>query len=357
MFSERVKKIMKSGLRYPLARSVQGFKEGEIVKLCSNENPLGPSPKAVEALKQEAKKVEEYPDPSAIELKKAIGEYLEVEPNMICAGNGSDELMDLVCKAFINPGDECLIPTPTFSMYEIACQVNSGEPKFVKLRGFQWESGELLKAFDNAKLAFIGRPNNPTGNSIDEDGLRELLETGKPVIVDEAYAEFSGYSIVNWTKSYGNLLVLKTFSKIFGLAGLRIGYSIGSPKIIEVLELIRPPFNVNRLAQAAAIAALEDEEFLKEVGDLVEEGREYLREELTELGFRVLPSDTNFLMAGLRDLEADAPQVCDYLAKKGILIRDLSNFRGAGPEWVRITVGKPSQNERLIDALKAFKEG
>ncbi|KXB00458.1 hypothetical protein AKJ42_00780 [candidate division MSBL1 archaeon SCGC-AAA261C02] len=348
---------MKSGVKYPLARSTRELEAGELVKLCSNESPVGPSPKAVEVLKQEAEKVGEYPDPSSIEPKKAIGEYLGVNPNMICMGNGSDEIMDLACKIFIDPGDKCLIPIPSFSMYEIACRVNLGEPKFIELSDFQWQTKGLLEALGDVKLAFIGRPNNPTGNSIDEDGLRELLETGKPIIVDEAYAEFSDYSVVDWTKSYENLLVLRTFSKIFGLAGLRIGYSIGGPKVIKALEGIRPPFNVNRLAQSAAIAALEDEEFVQEVKNMIITGREYLQEELSKLDFRVLPSDTNFLMVGLENLEADAPKVCDYLDENGILVRDLTNFRGAGPNWIRVTIGKPDQNERLIDALKMFKEG
>lgn len=357
MFSERARKMMKSGVKYPLARSTRELGAGELVKLCSNENPVGPSPKAVEVLKQEAEKVGEYPDPSSIELKKAIGEYLGVKPNMISMGNGSDEIMDLACKIFIDPSDKCLIPIPTFSMYEIACRVNLGEPKFIELPDFKWQTKDLLEALSDAKLAFIGRPNNPTGNSIDEDGLRELLETGKPIIVDEAYSEFSNYSIVNWTKSYENLLVLKTFSKIFGLAGLRVGYSVGSPKIIKALEGIRPPFNVNRLAQSAAIAALEDKEFVQEVKNMVIKGREYLQEELSKLDFRVLPSDTNFLMVGLENLKVDAPKVCDYLAENGILVRDLTNFRGAGPNWIRVTIGTPGQNEKLINALKAFKEG
>ncbi|MBS3815440.1 MAG: histidinol-phosphate transaminase [Hadesarchaea archaeon] len=358
MFSNRAKEIMKTGVKYPLAKSSDEIdEEVKPVKLCSNENPLGPSPKAVEALKNEAEKIGEYPDSSALELKKAISNHLSVEPNMICLGNGSDEVMDLACKAFIDPGDKCLIPTPTFSMYEIACQVNLGEPNFVELPEFQWEKDTLLSALKDSTLAFIGRPNNPTGNSMNEGDLKELLETGKPIIVDEAYGEFAEYSVVDWTKSYDNLLVLKTFSKIYGLAGIRVGYSIGNPKIIEVLERIRSPFNVNRLAQVAAIAALEDEEFIQEVKEIIINGRNHLRKELTKLGFRVLPSDANFLMVGLQDFDTNSIKVCNYLAKQGILVRNLANFRGAGLDWIRITVGKPSQNEKLLDALKKFKEG
>lgn len=357
MLSERVRKMLEERVEYPFAKPARGAKVGEIIKLCSNESPLGPSPKVVEAIKRESERVGNYPDSKAEGLKQAISKYLNVDACQIVVGNGSDELMDLVYKAFMDPGDEVLVPIPTFSLYEIACRVNGGRPRFVELPNFEWCAKDLARALSEVRLTLISRPNNPTGNSISEEGLKELLDTGRLVVVDEAYAEFAGYSVASMLKKYDNLLVLRTFSKAFGLAGLRIGYAVGDEKLIEALDMVRAPFNVNVLAQAAGIAALSDERFLQRVRNVVKDGREYLTDELKKLRLRVLPSDTNFVMANVTSLDTDAPTLCDYLARQGILIRDLSGFRGAGSNWVRISVGTPRQNKLLVTALKEFGGG
>jgi histidinol-phosphate aminotransferase len=357
MLSKSVRELLEEQVEYPFARSVRGAKAREVIKLSSNENPLGSSPKAVEAIKRGSRRVNVYPDPKAEELKRAISGYLDVGEECIAIGNGSDELVDLICKAFMDPGDEVLIPLPTFSEYELACRINGGRPKFVELSDFKWDGKVLAKSLTKARLAFIGRPNNPTGNSISEGGLEELLATGKLVVVDEAYGEFAGYSTVGKIKKRDNLLVLRTFSKAFGLAGLRVGYVLGTPKLIQALERIRAPFSVNSLAQVAAVAALGDEKFLRRVKNVVKNGREYLQRELPKFGLRVLPSDANFIMANVGGLGTDAPSFCDFLARQGILIRDLSGFRGAGSNWVRITVGTPKQNKRLVSMIKRYKGG
>ncbi len=181
--------------------------------------------------------------------------------------------------------------------------------------------------------------------------MKKLLETGKSIIVDEAYGEFADYSVVDWTNEYDNLIVLRTFSKVFGIAGLRIGYGVAKNEIAMALERVRPPFSVNRLAQAATEAALGDEEFLEKSKKTIINERERLSQELSELGFKVLPSDANFLMMSPIPLGLDASDICDYLSEEGILIRNLSGFRGASDEWVRITVGTPQQNKRLMEAL------
>ena len=356
MLSKRVAELLGSRVSYPLAKAYGAGVAGAI-NLASNESPFGPSPRVLKAIELGAKRVGFYPDPQAEELKRAISKYVGVDASCVALGNGSDELVDLACKAFLDPDDEALIPLPTFSMYEIACRVNGGKARFVELPNFEFRASELVREMGWAKIAFIGRPNNPTGNSIDAKGLGEMLATGKLVVVDEAYAEFAGYSVVGQTKKRKNLLVLRTFSKAFGLAGLRVGYAIGNPESIEVLERIRAPFNINALAQAAALEALRDKRHLKKVVAEVRKGRAYLYRELSRLGMRVLPSDANFLMVDVSPLGADAGKLCDFLARRNILIRDLSNFRGAGPSWVRITVGTERQNETLIRALKKFKEG
>jgi histidinol-phosphate aminotransferase len=206
-------------------------------------------------------------------------------------------------------------------------------------------------------MAFLGRPNNPTGNGISLEGTLDLLKSGKLIVIDEAYVEFAGGSVAKLAPRFENLLVLRTFSKAFGLAGLRIGYAVGNPKIIEALDAVRAPFNVNRMAQAAAIAALNDRVHVSKVVSAVRRGRTYLRRELSKLGLFVLPSKANFLMANVTPLGTDAAGLCDYLGGQRILIRELTNFRGAGQGWVRITVGKPEQNRRLVEAIKKFIGG
>jgi histidinol-phosphate aminotransferase len=354
MISKRVSELLKSRAAYPLARGY-GAEVAKVINLASNESPLGPSPLVLRAIKREARHAGKYPDPSARELKSTIGDYLGVNASWIVLGNGSDELLDLICKAFLDEGDRALIPTPTFAMYELACRTNGGVPKFVRLQNFEWRVSKLKRELADAKLAFVGRPNNPTGNGISEGGLEELLATGKLIVIDEAYGEFAGYSAVGLLRKRKNLIVLRTFSKAFGLAGLRVGYAVGNPKLVEVLERIRAPFNVNRLAQAAAIAALRDKRYLRKVVTMIKRGRTYLRRELLKLELRVLPSDANFLMADVSPWGIDASAFCDFLAKQRILVRDLSNFRDAGSNYIRITVGTPQQNNRLMLALKKFK--
>lgn len=356
MISKRVMGLLRSKASYPLARRYD-IKSPEIINLASNESPYGPSPRVIKALKREVERIGLYPDPRATELKKEIANYAGVKVGCIAVGNGSDELMELASRAFLDPGDGWLIPLPTFAMYELVCRGNGGKPKFFKLPNLEWRPEYLRRALGEARLAFLGRPNNPTGNGISADGLKDLLRSGKLIIVDEAYVEFARNSVTKLVPRFENLIVLRTFSKAFGLAGLRVGYAVGNPRLIKVLESIRAPFNVNRMAQVAAITALRDRSYLCKVVDAIRKEREYLRGELSKLGLRVLPSDANFLMVNVGILRTNAPKLCDYLARKGILIRDLSNFKGAGSGWVRISVGKPEQNRKLLKVIKRFKGG
>ncbi len=355
MISKRVGELLRSTAGYPLAREYD-IKIPGAVNLASNESPYGPSPAVLRALGRELKFSGLYPDPRALKLKQAIGDYLGVGTGYIAIGNGSDELMDLVCKAFVDQGDRVLIPLPTFAMYELSCGSYGGKPVFYKLPNFEWRADELARAAKNTKLVFLGRPNNPTGNCLSLDGLRELLKVRAMIVVDEAYVEFAGDSVAKLAVKRKNLIVLRTLSKAFGLAGLRVGYAVGNPEIIKVLERLRAPFNVNRLAQAAAIVALKDRRYLLGVTSSIRSGQAYLRRELSRLGLRVLPSEANFMMVDVSPLGVDAPKFCDLLAKRKIFVRDLSGFRGAGPRYVRITVGTPEQNARLVDALEKIVE-
>lgn len=358
MMSRRVAALLKSRGPYPLAKKYD-VKESEIVNLASNESPYGPSPKVLKVLAEELNFIGRYPDPGARRLKRAIASYLGVGPECLTIGNGSDELMDLVCKAFLNQGDRVLIPIPTFELYEISVRLYGAKPVFFKLPPpeFGWPADGLGRAARGTKLAFLGRPNNPTGNGVGLDLLKQIQKSCGLVVLDEAYVEFAEGSAAKLAAKEKNLVVLRTFSKAFGLAGLRVGYAVGNPKLVEVMERVRAPFNVNRLAQAAALAALKDRPYLRKVVSAIKQGRAYLFGELGKVGLRVLPSEANFLTVDVSRWGMKSAEFCDLLARRGIFVRDLSGFKGAGENYVRITVGTPQQNKKLVVELKKLKEG
>jgi histidinol-phosphate aminotransferase len=354
MISKKVMEILEERVTYPFAREYNVSER--VINLASNENPYGPSPRVVRRLRKELNRVGLYPDPASLELKREISAYVGVGTECIALGNGSDELMDLACRVILDPGDRVLIPLPTFAMYELSCRCNGGVPRFFPLPNFSWPLDALRRELRGVKAAFFGRPNNPTGNMISRAEVEDLLGTGAVLIVDEAYIEFDGESVSDLAPKYSNLLVLRTFSKAFGLAGLRAGYAIGSPQLIRAIEAVRAPFNLNRMAQAAAVEALRDRRYMEYVVTQIKRGREYLKKELEGIGLTVLPSRGNFLMVNVSGLGVKGRELGDYLAKKGIMIRELTDFKGAGEEWVRITVGTPYQNRTLIRALKKLKE-
>ncbi len=351
LLNPRVAQYLKSRRRYPLA-SRYDIKNRKIVNLASNENPYGPSPLVKRVLKKELDKINTYPDPLCREVKDKISSYLGVKPENICVGNGSDELIDLICKAFIDKNERVLIPLPTFALYEITTKIAGGIPTYCKLPNFQWEKKILLAKSRKTRIAFIGRPNNPTGTCASVETILRLAKIQELVVIDEAYGEFAGFSLAQLAAQSRNIVVLKTFSKAFGLAGLRIGYAVGPRKIIDVLEQIRAPFNINRFAQKAAVAALTDLEYVQKTVKKIQIQREWLCSKIRELGLQVLPSLANFVMVGLRPWGVDATTLCNELAKENIFVRDLSGFKGAGKSYVRITVGTPNQNLKLVRALR-----
>jgi histidinol-phosphate aminotransferase len=344
-FSKIVSDFLKSGTSYPFA----GKYGKKLINLASNESPFPPSPRVRSAIRKAIKYLNLYPDPWATELREKIASYTRVGVENVILGNGSDELLDLTCRLFLDPGDRVLVPVPTFSIYEIAVRLAGADPQFWPLPEFQWKGEELLQAAGKAKMVFVCRPNNPTGNSAAEETILELLRGGKIVVVDEAYGEFARYSLAKHVTTHENLVVLRTFSKAFGLAGLRIGYALASPKVVEAMQRIKQPFSVNSLALVAASAALDDLPYMNRVVEEVVKERGRMREELLSMKLRVLESDANFLMVGGF---ADADETCRELERRGILIRSLSGVRGAGRGWVRITVGTKSQNLKLLSTLR-----
>ncbi len=326
-----------------------GIPEENIVKLASNENPLGVPPAAVEALRRAAEEVNLYPEPFADELRRALAGYLGVPEECILVGNGSDDLLEQCAKAFLTPKDSAVLTPPTFSYYRILVQMYGSRCVEVPMVEGEEEYAfpeSLPEAASGAKLVFLCSPNNPTGNVVHRSLLEELLELETVVVLDEAYAEFAGESFAPLVRHHENLVVTRTFSKAFGLAGVRVGYCLASEELVGYLARLRQPFSVSLLAQVAALAALRDEPFLRRSVEMVREGREYLGGELRRLGARVYASRANFLL--FRTPRGDLPE---ELLKRGVIVRGCRSF-GLDDTYVRVSVGTPEQNRRFVEALE-----
>jgi len=360
---------MNTNMRVPVRSSVGELKEykpGKLVKgaikLSSNENPLGASPEVVRAivgqLESEDLKLSVYPwERNEESLREEIARYVGVDVSRIVLGAGIDGVMDTLARIFIGNGDEALIPVPTFSLYESLVKIVGGTPRYIPRKpdaNYDIPVNDVIAACnDKTRMIFLSSPNNPTGNCIAEDEVREIAESlpSAMVVIDEAYVEFADKSLVNLVNEYENVLVLRTFSKAFGLAGLRVGYAILPEWLVSIYKKVALPFTVNNVALTAAIAALKDKKHLRRSVDLVRVGRPFLQENLQGL-FTVYPSEANFVLVDVSP--RTAREVFDALLKKRITVRDCSSFRGAGDLLIRISVGTKEQNEKVVAALKHF---
>lgn len=326
------------------------------IKLASNENALGPSPEALKAISNFKEEIHLYPDPQSALLRNAAANFFACSPDRIIAGNGSDEIFDLICRAFIQPNDKVIIPEITFSYYRIASMACGAQVLFTKMRDNQaidTESIEQAFALD-AKIVFIANPNNPTGKYLNRDELLHLLEiTPKQtlIVIDEAYASFARaddfLSALDVLEEYQNLIVAKTLSKSHGLAGLRVGFGMAQEQLLESLLRIKPPFNVNILAEKAGAAALSDTPFLTRTLETTWEGLDYFYDQFDRLGLEYVPSQTNFVL--LR-LGRHARDVYQELLRRGIITRYMN-----APElmeYIRITTGLPHESQAFIAALE-----
>lgn len=326
-----------------------GIPQDRIVKLDANENPYGCSPRAREAVAA-FERNHIYPDSFSVELCEKLEDYLGVSRDQIAVTNGSDEMLDFLARLFISPGDKAMTAVPTFPMYRFNVTLFEGSMLEVpRDENFEMDVDAMVAAADDrTKMILVATPNNPTGNAAGEEQVRRLLDTGAIVVVDEAYAEFAGKTFVPWVKDYENLVVLRTFSKWAGLAGLRVGYGVFHPSVISWLWRVKPPYTVNVLAQAAAMASLDDRAYLMEnVGKLVAE-RERLAKALAELDYlHIYPSEANYLY--VRFKRGDAQAVKKELERRGIFVRyyDEEYLRGG----FRITIGKPEHTGALLSAL------
>ena len=327
----------------------------EVIKLASNENPLGPSPKAVRAIKDALGKINRYPEGSCFYLRRDLSKKLKIGPDNLIFGNGSDELIDIIIKTFCQEDEEILTSEVSFLEYKIIAQQNGRLVRTVPLKDFKCDLSALRKNIGpKTRVIFIANPNNPTGSYVHKKEVEDfLLSLPKNILVvfDEAYFEFADQKdfpdILDYLKKGINVMILRTFSKIYGLAGLRIGYGIAKKEFIQYLERCRQPFNVNLLAQEAAQAALSDTAFVKKSKKIAREGKEYLYQSLEKMGIEYIPSATNFILLNLRQ---DGLEVFKKLLQQGVIIRDMRQY--GLKDFIRVTIGTEKENNKFIAALK-----
>jgi histidinol-phosphate aminotransferase len=322
---------------------------GRVIKLDGNENPYGCSPRVREALASYPYH-NIYPDPEQRELRKALEEYLGVPAQSIVVGSGSDELIDLILRLFLEPGDRVINCVPTFGMYSFSAGVCGGEVVEVARSGFALDIDRVKQAIDaRTKVIFVASPNNPSGNTTPEAHIRELAGMGPLVVVDEAYAEFSGTTVLPLVAQCPNLIVLRTFSKWAGLAGLRVGYGIFPPQIAAYIMKIKPPYNVNSAAQVAVLESLKDIDHLRDTVRTIVAERERLFGELEGLGFlQPYPSEANFILCSVQ--KGEARSIHEALARKGIFVRYFDT--PLLENCLRVSVGRPEDTDALIEALR-----
>jgi len=325
----------------------------EVAKLASNENPLGPSPLALQAIRETVDGLHRYPDGGCHPLRQGLSRRLGVQPEELCFGNGSNEILELVARAFLGPGDEAVMGHPVFLIYRSICQAVGCRIREVPLKEFTHDLRGMLQMVTRAtKVVFLGNPNNPTGTCVSPTDLEDFLRALPQdviLVVDEAYREYMPRylqpDLLKHIRAGRHLLSLRTFSKVYGLAGLRIGYGIAPAPFVEVLDRVRQPFNVNALAQRAALAALDDTAHLEETLRITEAGRRYLESQLKGLGLRFVQGVANFLLVDVGDGEAMAKA----LLQRGVIVRSMGGYDL--PSFVRVTVGTPRENARFIQIL------
>lgn len=328
-----------------------------IVKLASNENALGPSPQAIEAMQQFAKKMHLYPDAASFDLRNALAAHLDVTPETIVTGNGSDDIIHLLGVTFLEPGDEVVQGDPSFVRYEAAAILNNAPCHLVPLTADWTHDLDAMAARcnDRTRIVFIANPNNPTGTIVGRDAIARLLDNVPPrtlVVIDEAYYEYAADSPaypngLDFVREGRNVVVLRTFSKAYGLAGLRIGYGVMRPDIAEWINRTREPFNVNTMAQFAAVAALKDPEHVRRTVTMNEAGKQEFYAAFDALGLECAPTFGNFVWV---DVKRDCREVFNALLRRGVITRTGDIF--GAPTHLRATIGTPEENAKFLAALK-----
>ena len=331
-----------------------GLRPAQIIKLASNENPLGPSPEALRAMHEMLERAHFYPDGGGYYLREAIAKKTGLTLNQIILGNGSNEIIEFLGHAFLQPGDNVVVAEHAFVVYKIMAKLAGASTIEVADSGFTHDLPAMLAAITpRTKLIFVANPNNPTGTLVGQaeiDAFVSQVPENVIVVFDEAYFEFLRTPIdtVKFLTNHDNVIVLRTFSKIQGLASLRIGYGLGSEALISVLQKTRQPFNANAIAQAGALAGLLDDEHQETTRQITFEGRDYLETQFSILGLEYVPSEANFVLVKV----GDGAKVFQAFLAKGIIIRAMGEYKL--PEWIRVSVGTMEQNRRFIEELRSY---
>lgn len=330
-----------------------GLDPSGIIKLASNENPLGPSPLAIEAMREAAARAHLYPDGGCYHLRNALAEKFRLEPRNIIIGNGSNEIIELLGHGFLSPGAEVVAAEHAFVVYKLMATLFGARTIEVPDPGFVHDLEAMARAVTpRTREVFVANPNNPTGTTVSGDAIRRLadaLPEDVILVIDEAYYEFLENppdTLALIREGRLNVILLRTFSKIQGLAFLRVGYGIGPAPLIEVLQKTRQPFNVNGMAQAAALAALSDTDHMRRTIEITREGRALLERSFAEMGLEYVPSQANFVLVRT----GNGDEVFRRLLRRGIIVRAMSSYKLPG--WIRVTVGTPEQNRRFLNALR-----
>ncbi|HTN72924.1 MAG TPA: histidinol-phosphate transaminase [Methylomirabilota bacterium] len=357
--SEHIRTLVPYAPGKPIEEVEREFGISNSVKLASNENPLGPSPKAISAIREKLSELNFYPDGDCFYLKNGLAKKLGVAPERVIFGNGSNELIELAVRTFMHPGDEAVMAHQAFVVYQLVVQAAGGVRRAVPLRDFTHDLEGIARAITpKTRIVFLANPNNPTGTIYRRSAWEEFLEKvprGILIIVDEAYFEYvedPDYpNSLCYHQSGKTVLTLRTFSKLYGLAGLRIGYGVAAKEVIDLMQRVRQPFNVNAPAQWAALAALEDNDHVRKTLDVNRQGLEYLTKEIAKLRLEQVPSQANFILIRV----GNGNDVFQQLLLQGVIVRPMGIYEF--PEYVRVTVGTMEENRRFIEALKKIVKG
>jgi histidinol-phosphate aminotransferase len=341
-----------------VAREV-GLPAAEIIKLASNENPLGPSPVALAAIEKALKQTHLYPDGNGFYLKQRLAEKLGLDPGNVILGNGSNDIIEFVAHALLDRDSEVVVSQFCFAVYPIVTHLFGAKLVTVPAKKYGHDLPAMIQAVTpRTKILFVANPNNPTGTLAEREHIVRIINEIPPhvlLVMDEAYIEFvtDPVSLVPLVRrgDFPNLILMRTFSKIFGLAGLRIGYGIGHPDFIAALEKIRQPFNTNALAQAAALAALDDAEHIERTRANNQGGLRFYESTFKQLGLEYVPSVTNFILVKV----GDGQYVFNELQKRGVIVRPMASYQL--PSWIRISIGTPAENARCAAALREVVRG
>ncbi len=336
-----------------------GLKKEDIIKLGSNENPWGPSPKALKAIEEEMSAINRYPESQLHELVEEIAKYSDVDASqVIVGGDGADEIIDVLAKTFIDNGDEFIVPLPSYMYYEYLLKQYGAKPVYAR-----WDLDENRLDVDSiyekispkTKMISLCSPNNPTGTLIEKETLREIASKNPEIliVIDEAYFEYSEVTNKDLIDEFENIFIIRTMSKVLGLAGMRIGYGLACSQIIEYMHRIKPVFSLTRLSFVAALSTFRDSEYIESSIKKGIESRQYLYDEVSKIdGLYVFPSKSNFMLIRVKDTGFTASELAHELMKKGVIVRDCTSFKGLDEYWIRISICTLEEDERFIEILK-----